>query len=70
MSRPDDEQRAIEEQLRALCAKYGDLITDEQELRDQLLAFRQRAESVRRFPLSLDDEPLLHLAPKPQERAE
>lgn len=68
----EDDRAVVEPQLQMLKAKYGDKISPEaeDELREKLVEIRQRVAAIRQVPLTLDDEPLLHFAPRPARRNE
>lgn len=65
MGQIDREEDAIEQQLQAILRRYQGRIDEARinDLREHLVAFRRRAESVRQVPLSLTDEPALQFDP-------
>jgi hypothetical protein len=68
----EEDRAEVEPQLQMLKAKYGDKINPaaEDELCEKLVEIRQRVIAIRQVPLTSDDEPLLHFAPRPARRSE
>lgn len=62
----DREEDAVEQQLHTILERQQGRIDEAgiHDLREHLAAFRRRAESVRRVPLSLTDEPALRFDPR------
>ncbi len=62
--RSDEEGLAVERQLAAIVERYGERLDEagREEVRLRLIAFRRRAEAIRRVPLSLEDEPAMRFA--------
>lgn len=62
----DGEDDVVEQQLHTILERQQGRIDEAgiHDLREHLVAFRRRAESVRRVPLSLADEPALRFDPQ------